>query len=69
MPPCAILWNFTGDWVADANEVELEGGSIGLGTFLAPERWVEILEQSTLSGRLLAGGSILVDAATIRPPQ
>jgi uncharacterized protein (DUF2141 family) len=66
VPQCAILWNFTGNWVAEANEVELENGSTGIGTFLAPERLVDF-QRSTLIGKVLAGGQVIVNASTVKP--
>jgi hypothetical protein len=66
VPQCAILWNFTGDWVSEANEVELENGSTGVGTFLAPHRLVDF-QDSTLIGKVLAGGEVIVNHSTVKP--
>ena len=65
---CNILWNFTGSAITESNEVELENGSTAAGVFLALSRLVD-LEDSTLNGRVLAGGDLEVWTSTIRPPQ
>jgi hypothetical protein len=64
--PCNVLWNFTGSEISEANEVELENGSSGVGILLAPTRLVD-LQESTLTGRVLSGGDVIVHSSTIKP--
>lgn len=63
---CNLLWNFTGTTISGSNEVELENGSTGVGIFLALSRLVD-LEDSTLNGRVLAGGDLEVWSSVIKP--
>ena len=64
---CNVLWNFTGSAISESNEVELENGSTAAGIFLAMSRLVD-LENSMLSGQVLAGGDLEVWGSTILMP-
>jgi hypothetical protein len=63
---CNLLWNFTGSAISESNEVELENGSEASGVFLAMSRLVD-LEDSTLTGRVLAGGDLEIWSSAIKP--
>jgi hypothetical protein len=65
--PCNILWNFTTANISTTYQVKLKNGSTGVGIVLAPQRLVE-LQESTLTGRILSGGDVVIYASTVRRP-